>query len=96
MFLDAQVKQRADREKSNQEITKQDFNNMANSISNKEKREQFMVTHQLIFFRRIKSVNKLGEMNQEIMKQYELRNSIKQKHHERELQIELDTAIKDK
>ena len=35
-------------------------------------------------------------MNQEIIKQNEIRNAIKQKHHERELQIELDTAVKDK
>ena len=44
MFLDAQVKQRTECERSNQEITKQDYNNMVNNVGNKEKREQYMVS----------------------------------------------------
>ena len=43
MFLDAQIKQRTEREKASQEITKQDYNNMVNNVGNKEKREQYMV-----------------------------------------------------
>lgn len=35
-------------------------------------------------------------MSQEIMRQHELTNSIKQQHHQRELQIELDTVLKEK
>ena len=38
----------------------------------------------------------LSDMNQEIFKNYEMNSEVKQKQHQRELQIELDNALKDK
>ena len=35
-------------------------------------------------------------MNQETFKNYEMNSEVKQKQHQRELQIELDNALKDK
>ena len=105
MFLDNQIKQRKEIEQVKKEQTKQDFNEMINKVGKFEKEQSFKVSfilylksdrNSFVLFRMKWSVNKLTEMNQEILKQHEFKSDAKSKQHKNELQIELDNALKDK
>lgn len=95
MFLESQIKQKTDFEKASLEQSRQDFNFMLGNIGSKDKKEKYIVSwlHDL---QEDMKKKKLSEMNQQLLKQHELHNSIKLSHHRRELQLELDVANKEK
>lgn len=95
MFLESQIKQKTDFEKASLEQSRQDFNFMLGNIGSKDKKEKYIVgwLHDL---QEDMKKKKLSEMNQQLLKQHELHNSIKLSHHRRELQLELDVANKEK
>jgi hypothetical protein len=86
-FLENQIIQRRQFEKLSKEQTQIDFNNMISTMGDLEKRQKFNDEMKK---------KKLNELNNQMLKQSELNNSIRLRQQRHVLQKELEMAAKDK